>query len=73
MASLRAKVRERTDRRFVGLDVTTVAEGFEPGAAGLGQLLPPGALDREVGHVDRYVYRRPARFASVKHGLHGRN
>ena len=73
MASIRAKVRDRTDRRFVGLDVKTVAEGLNPVLRGWANYFRRGNSAKKFGHVDHYVYRRLARFASIKHGLHGRN
>jgi RNA-directed DNA polymerase len=73
MASIRAKIRDRTDRRLVGLDIDTVVAGLNPALRGWANYFRRGNSARKFAHVDHYVDQRLARFASIKHGLSGRN
>jgi len=73
MASIRAKIRERTDRRLVGFDIDTVVAGLNLTLRGWGNYFRRGNSARKFAHVDHYVDLRLARFASIKYGLQGRN
>jgi group II intron reverse transcriptase/maturase len=73
MASIRQKIRDRTDRRFVGFEVKVVAGWLNPVLRGWANYFRWGNSARKFGHVDRYVHQRLARLASIKHGLHGRH
>ena len=48
MASIRGKVRERTDRRYASFDLGVVVGDLNPVLRGWGELLPAGQLDPEV-------------------------
>jgi hypothetical protein len=50
----------------VGLDVKTVSEGLNPVLRGWANYFRRGNSAKKFGHVDHYVYRRLARFASIK-------
>jgi RNA-directed DNA polymerase len=73
MASIRAKIRDRTDRRFVGRSVETIVAGLNPVLRGWGNYFRWGNSARKFTTIDRYVNERLAIFASTKHGLRGRN
>jgi group II intron reverse transcriptase/maturase len=73
MASIRTKIRDRTDRRLVGVDIDTVVAGLNPALRGWANYFRRGNSARKFAHVDHYVDQRLARFASIKHGLSGRN
>jgi group II intron reverse transcriptase/maturase len=73
MAQVRAKIREATDRRFVGYPVDWVVVRLNRVLRGWGAYFRHGNSARKFAHVDSYVHQRLAIFASVKHGLHGRN
>jgi RNA-directed DNA polymerase len=73
MASIRAKVKERTPRRYAGRDLRHVVDDLNPVLRGWGAYFRFGNSNRKFNTVDRYVHERLAMLASVKHGLHGRN
>jgi group II intron reverse transcriptase/maturase len=73
MSAIRAKVREATDRRFVGYPVDWVVGRLNRVLRGWGAYFRYGNSARKFAHVDAYVHERLAIFASTKHGLHGRN
>ena len=73
MASIKAKVREATDRRFVGYSLETAVIRLNPVLRGWGNYFRYGNSARKFTTVDSYVHRRLARLASVKHGLRHRN
>ena len=73
MASIRAKVREATDRRFVGYSLETAVIRLNPVLRGWGNYFRYGNSARKFTTVDSYVHRRLARLASVKHGLRHRD
>ena len=73
MNSIRTKIRQRTDRRLVGLEIDTIVAGLNPVLRGWGNYFRRGNSARKFNHVDNYVDQRLARFASIKHGLSGRN
>jgi group II intron reverse transcriptase/maturase len=73
MAAVRAKIREATDRRFVGYPVDWVVVRLNRVLRGWGGYFRHGNSARKFAQIDSYVHLRLAIFASVKHGLHGRN
>jgi len=73
MAAVRAKIREATDRRFVGYPVDWVVVRLNRVLRGWGGYFRQGNSARKFAQIDSYVHQRLAIFASVKHGLHGRN
>jgi RNA-directed DNA polymerase len=73
MAAVRAKIREATDRRFVGYPVDWVVVRLNRVLRGWGGYFRHGNSARKFAQIDGYVHQRLAIFASVKHGLHGRN
>ena len=73
MAQVRAKIREVTDRRFVGYPVDWVVVRLNRVLRGWGGYFRHGNSARKFAQIDSYVHQRLAIFASVKHGLHGRN
>ena len=73
MASIKAKLRERTDKRHVGRSLEEVVAGLNPVLRGWGTYFSQGNSSKKFGSVDYYVHERLARLASRKHGLRGRN
>ena len=73
MASIRGKVRERTDRRYASADLGVVVGDLNPVLRGWGNYFRHGNSTRKFHAVDRYVHQRLARLASIKHGLRGIN
>jgi RNA-directed DNA polymerase len=73
MAQVRAKLREATDRRYVGYPVAWVVANLNRVLRGWGAYFRHGNSARKFAHIDAYVHERLAIFASIKHGLHGRN
>ncbi len=73
MASIRGKVRQATDRRFVGYSLETAVTRLNPVLRGWGNYFRYGNSSRKFTTVDSYVHMRLARLASAKHGLSHRN
>ena len=73
MASIRGKVRERTDRRYASLDLGVVVGDLNPVLRGWGNYFRHGNSTGKFHAVDMYVAQRMARLASIKHGLRGIN
>jgi len=73
MASIRAKVRERTDRRFVGLTLETIVDRLNPVLRGWAAYFRNGNSSKKFNVVNCYVHERMAILASNKYGLSGRN
>lgn len=73
MNSIRAKIRERTDRRRVGWPIEWVVADINSVLRGWGGYFGRGNSARKFSHIDSYVHLRLARFASIKHGLRGLN
>jgi len=73
MASIRAKVRERTAPSRVGWDLTSVVDDLNPVLRGWGTYFRQGNSTAKFGAIDWYVHERMARLASRKHGLRGIN
>jgi RNA-directed DNA polymerase len=73
MNSIRAKIRQRTPRRYVGLDLAVVVELLNPVLRGWGNYFRVGNSAQKFDRVDSYVHERLAILASNKHGRSGRN
>ena len=73
MASIRAKIRDRTDRRWVGHDMVDVVDGVNSVLRGWGGYFRHGNSARKFAVIDSYAHERLAILASNKHGLRGRN
>lgn len=72
MASIRAKVRDHTDRRFASRDLRDVVAGLNPVLRGWGAYFRYGNSNRKFAAVDSYVHFRMSKLASVKHATRGR-
>jgi group II intron reverse transcriptase/maturase len=73
MTSIRAKVKQRTARRFASLSLEAVVESLNPVLRGWGAYFRYGNSSQKFSAIDSYVHLRMATLASTKHGLHGRN
>jgi group II intron reverse transcriptase/maturase len=73
MASIRAKVRDRTPRGYAMLDMAVVVENLNPVLRGWGNYFRYGNSSRKFNAIDSYVHQRMAKLASVKYGLPGWN
>jgi RNA-directed DNA polymerase len=73
LASIRAKVKERTNRRWVGLDLGVIIGGLNRTLRGWGNYFRWGNSGRKFALIDSYVHERLAMFMSAKHGRTGRN
>ena len=73
MASIRGKIRERTDRRFARLPLEWAVEDLNPVLRGWGDYFRYGNSAAKFNLIDGYVNERLAILASAKHGLQGRN
>ena len=73
MASIRAKVRDRTDKRHASRDLGYVVADLNSVLRGWGAYFRYGNSSRKFNAVDGYVHMRLAMLASKKYGLHGRH
>lgn len=73
MASIKAKVRQRTHRRYASTDLDIVVANLNSVLRGWGAYFRHGNSTRKFQTVDCYVRQRMARLASIKHGLRGTN
>jgi group II intron reverse transcriptase/maturase len=73
MASIRGKIRERTDRRYARLPLEQVVADLNPVLRGWGAYFRYGNSAAKFCQIDGYVNERLAILASAKHGLTGRN
>jgi group II intron reverse transcriptase/maturase len=73
MASIKAKVKERTARRRASWPLEEVVADLNPVLRGWGNYFRYGNSNRKFQAVDDYVRMRMARLASTKYGLHGTN
>ncbi|HYY44405.1 MAG TPA: group II intron reverse transcriptase/maturase [Actinomycetota bacterium] len=73
MASIRGKIRARTERRFARLPLEWAVEDLNRALRGWGNYFRYGNSARTFAHIDAYVNERLAILASAKHGLQGRN
>jgi RNA-directed DNA polymerase len=73
MASIKAKIRQQTDRSRARLPLEWAVENINRSIRGWGNYFRYGNSDRKFSHIDAYVNERLAILASAKHGLTGRN
>jgi len=73
MVSIRAAIRDRTDRRHVGRPIGAVVADLNPVLRGWGAYFRWGNSARKFAAVDMYVHERLAILASRKEGRRGRN
>ena len=73
MASIKAKVKEMTQRRFVGSSLDAVVDRLNPVLRGWAGYFRHGNSSKKFAMVNSYVHQRIAILASNKHGLSGRN
>jgi RNA-directed DNA polymerase len=73
MASIRGKIRDRTDRRFASLPLEDTVEHVNHAVRGWGNYFRHGNSAAKFSALDSYVHERLAILASIKHGLKGRN
>jgi RNA-directed DNA polymerase len=67
MASIRAKVRDHTDRRWASRDLQRVVADLNPVLRGWGAYFRHGNSSKKFTAVDGYVHKRMAKLASVKY------
>jgi RNA-directed DNA polymerase len=72
MASIRAKIRERTDRRFASRDLHDVVADLNPVLRGWGAYFRYGNSNRKFAAIDSYLHLRMSKLASVKYATRGR-
>jgi group II intron reverse transcriptase/maturase len=72
MASVRAKIRNRTDRRFASRDLHDVVADLNPVLRGWGAYFRYGNSNRKFAAIDSYVHWRLSKLASVKYATRGR-
>ena len=73
MASIKAKIRARTERRYARLPLEWAVEDLNRALRGWGNYFRYGNSARKFEYLDAYVNERLAILASAKHGLSGRN
>jgi RNA-directed DNA polymerase len=73
MASIRDKIRARTDRRYVGWSLEAVVAKLNPVLRGWAAYFRHGNSTRKFVAVDSYVHECLAILASIKHDLRGWN
>ena len=69
MASIRGKIRDRTDRRYARLPLEWAVENLNRVLRGWGNYFRYGNSAAKFSHIDGYVNERLAILASAKHGL----
>jgi RNA-directed DNA polymerase len=69
MNAIRAKIREATDRRYVGHSLAWIVGNLNRILRGWGAYFRYGNSARKFADIDSYVHERLAIFASIKHGL----
>jgi RNA-directed DNA polymerase len=69
MNAIRAKIREATDRRYVGHSLAWIVGNLNRVLRGWGTYFRHGNSARKFADIDSYVHERLAIFASTKHGL----
>jgi RNA-directed DNA polymerase len=72
MASIRGKIRARTERRYVTLPLEWAVEDVNRVLRGWGNYFRYGNSERKFSQIDAYVNDRLVLLASAKHGLTGR-
>ena len=70
MSSIRDKVRDATDRRFVGYSLEGAVERLNPVLRGWAAYFRNGNSSRKFTTIDSYVHQRLARLASTRAVTH---
>jgi RNA-directed DNA polymerase len=73
MASIRAKIRERTRRSLAHMPLEQTVENLNPVLRGWGTYFRFGNSGQKFDAIDCYVNQRMAMLASTRHGLRGWN
>jgi Group II intron, maturase-specific domain len=73
MAFIRAKVRERTERRFSSRDLYHVVADLNPVLQGWGAYFRYGNSNRKFAAINSYVHWRLSKLTGVKHATRGRS
>jgi hypothetical protein len=73
MAQVKAKIRDRTDRRYARLPLEWAVEDLNRVLRGWANYFRYGNSAEKFDRIDAYVNERLAILASTKHGLTGRN
>ena len=73
MASIRGKIRARTERRYASLPLEWAVEDLNRVLRGWGNYFRYGNSGQKFDQIDCYVNERLAILASAKHGLTGRH
>jgi len=73
MASIKAKIRARTDRHYAGLPLERAVEDLNRVLRGWGNYFRYENSAEKFSQIDDYAHERLAILASRKHGLTGRN
>ena len=73
MASIRAKIRERTTRSRAHVSLDYVIADLNPVLRGWGAYFRHGNSARKFTAIDSYVHERLAILTSTRHGRSGRN
>ena len=73
MKSIRARIRQLTDRRYAGIQLEIVIKRLNLVLRGWGNYFRVGNSARKFSQIDSYVHERLAILASAKHGRTGRN
>jgi len=73
MASIRARIREHTARRYASRELGHVVATLNPVLRGWGAYFRYGNSSRKFAEIDSHVHQRLGKLASVKHGLRGPN
>ena len=72
MNSIRARIRELTDRRYSGLPIDAAVDRLNPVLRGWGNYFRHGNSAKKFAQIDSYVHERLAILACNKHQLSGR-
>lgn len=72
MNSIRARIRELTDRRYSGLPIDAAVDRLNPVLRGWGNYFRYGNSAKKFAQIDSYVHERLAILACNKHQLSGR-
>ncbi|MGH3427912.1 MAG: group II intron reverse transcriptase/maturase, partial [Mycobacteriales bacterium] len=67
MASIRVKIRDRTDRRYASRELQDVVADLKPVLRGWGAYFRYGNSNRKFAAIDSYVHWRMSKLASVKY------
>ncbi|MDH4119791.1 MAG: group II intron reverse transcriptase/maturase [Acidimicrobiia bacterium] len=72
MRSIRARLRELTDRRYVGLELAVIVKRMNLTLTGWGNYFKWGNSHDKFAHIDSYAHLRLAIWMSNKHDQRGR-